>query len=379
MAEKDYYKILGISKGASKEEIKKAYKKLAKKYHPDLNKGDAQSEKKFKEVNEAASILTDDTKRAQYDQFGSESFRNGGAGAGGFGGFGGGFGGASGFDFNDIFDSFFGGGFSGGFGGARRQGPRRGNDLQYEITITLQEVATGVDKKVKMKKKTPCDDCAGKGGKGVKTCEHCQGTGATISQKRTPFGIFQTQTTCQSCRGTGEQVKETCTTCHGQGYAIKEKTIKINIPAGVEDGSQLRVPRGGEAGEAGAEPGDLYVLIRVKEQEHFKRDGADVYIEVPITYVQAVLGDTIIVPTILGKAELKVPKGTQGETLLRMRGKGVPHLRGGYEGDQFVKISIDVPTSLSKKQKDLLKAYDDTFQEKKPHEKLFEAIRKAFK
>jgi len=374
MAEKDHYKTLGVAKDASKEEIKKAYKKLAKQYHPDLNKGDSTAEQKFKEVNEAASVLGDDNKRAQYDQFGSDGMKFGGQGGpgGGFGGFN--FSG-SGFDFNDIFDSFFGGGMG---GGSRRRGPRQGADLRYDMDITLKDVATGIDKHIKMKKKISCPDCDGHGGHGVKTCSVCKGSGVRTSAQRTPFGVFQTQTTCSECRGSGETVSDMCNTCNGRGYIHGEKTIKITIPEGVEDGMRLRMQHEGEPGEPGAPAGDLYIFIHVKEHELFRRDGTNVYLEVPISFTQAVFGDKITVPTITGKAELKIPSGTQPGTLLRMKNKGLPHVHHGGSGDQYVKIQVEVPTSLNKKQKELLNSFEKSQKEKKPHERLFDKIKSAF-
>ena len=374
MAEKDYYKVLGVEKGASKEEIKKAYKKLAKKYHPDLNKGDASAEQKFKEVNEAAGILTDDAKRQQYDQFGSEGMKYGGAG--------GGFGGAQqGFDFNDIFDSFFGGG--GGFnpfgGGGRRRGPQRGSDLRFDMEITLEQVATGLDREIKIKKQDTCHVCDGKGGENVTTCGTCNGQGVVMQQKQTAFGIFQTQTTCPTCRGEGETVKDPCDHCNGTGHEVKEKKIKVSVPAGVDEGTRLRMAGEGGAGERNSAYGDLYIYIHVKSNDVFTRDGSDLYIDVPLRFSQAAQGDTVEIPYILGKANLKVPSGTQPGTLLRMKGKGLPKLRGSGNGDQYVRITIDVPQKLSKKQKDLLKQFDKETKEKKPHERLFEKIKEAFK
>lgn len=369
---KDYYKILGVEKGATKEEIKKAYKKLAKKYHPDLNKDNPEAEGKFKEINEAASVLGDDTKRKQYDQFGSDGMKYGQAGQGFGGGFGSGF---DGFDFNDIFDSFFGG--RGGFGGGRR-GPQRGADLRYDIEITLEDAARGLEKQVKMKKNAPCKDCDGHGGHDISRCTTCNGRGQVMSQQRTPFGMFQTQTTCPTCKGSGETYAKECSTCHGKGSTIQEKTIKLTIPAGIESSTRLRISGEGEPGDPGAPPGDLFVFVHIKEHEVFERQGDDLYIEVPISYNQAVLGDSIEVPTILSKAKLKIPSGTQPGTLLRMKGEGMPHLRRIGNGDQYVKIQVDVPTKVSKKQKELLEQYDKAFKDKKPHEKFFDKIKKAF-
>lgn len=370
MAGKDYYKVLGVEKTASKEEIKKAYKKLAKKYHPDLNKDSPDAEQKFKDINEAASILGDDAKRSQYDQFGSEGMKFGGQGA--RGGFGGGF---EGFDFNDIFEGFFGGGFG---GGSRRRGPRRGADLRYDTEITLEEVATGVEKKVRLKKNIVCSHCDGAGGTGKKTCSTCHGQGVVTRQQRTPFGVFQTQSTCPTCKGVGSTVDDECSYCHGHGYIHGEKTIKINIPEGVQNGARLRVSGEGDPGEPGAEPGDLYVFIHVTDHDFFERDGSDLYLEVPITFRQATLGDIIKVPIINGKADLKIPAGTQPGTLLRMKNKGLPHMSAYGTGDQYVKVQVDIPKRLNKKQKALLEEFDNSIKDKHPHEKLFEKIKNVF-
>jgi molecular chaperone DnaJ len=366
---KDYYKTLGVEKGASKEEIKKAYKKLAKKYHPDLNKDNPEAEKKFKEINEAAAVLGDEQKRQQYDQFGSEGMNQGGGGQG-FGGFGGG---AGGFDFNDIFEGFFGGGFGGG-----RRGPQPGADLRYDLTITLQDVANGLDTSITINKKDTCDTCDGHGGTGVQTCGTCKGRGVVMQQRRTPLGIMQTQTTCPHCHGRGETVENECNTCSGRGYQTKRKEIKVSVPAGVEDGTRLRLSNEGEPGEPGAPKGDLYIFIHVKEHEFFVRDGTDLYLDVPISFNQAVQGDSIQVPTINGKAKLKVPSGTQPGTLLRMKEEGLPHLRLYKKGDQYIRITIDVPTSINKKQKKLLEEFDESLKNKKPYEKLFDKIKKSF-
>ncbi|MGM5480876.1 MAG: molecular chaperone DnaJ [Nanobdellota archaeon] len=378
MAEKDYYNVLGVSKDASKEEIRKAYKKLAKKYHPDLNKDNPEAEQKFKDINEAVSVLSDDTKRQQYDQFGSEGMKAGASGAGGFGGFGGGFGGFSGgthagFDLNDIFESFFGGGFGGARG--RNKGPRQGADLRYDLDVTLEDAATGIDETLNIKKDDQCDTCGGRGGTGQETCDQCGGHGIVEQVQRTPFGMFRTQQPCPKCSGTGTTVKETCKDCGGKGYQRKDKAIKIQVPAGVKDGMRLRVEGEGEPGEPGAPQGDLYVFISVKPHEDFKRDGDDLYITVPITFAQAALGDSIEVPTITGKAQLKVPAGTQPGTYLRMKGKGMPHMRGSGDGDQYVKITIEVPKNLTKKQKDIIRQFEKQAHEKKPHQRLFEKLR----
>ena len=375
MAEKDYYKILGVDKNASKENIKKAYKKLAKKYHPDLNKDNPEAEAKFKEINEAASVLGDDQKRQQYDQFGSEGMKYGGQGAGqGFGGFN--FSGSSDFDFDSIFDSFFGG----GYGGRRSRRVRRGNDLQYQVSISLEEVATGVEKKINIKKKDLCSKCNGLGGTGVKTCPTCHGSGVVTSVKRTPFGAFQTQTTCPTCGGSGETVEHSCSKCGGKGWEYREKTVSVSIPEGVEDGMRLRLAGEGEAGGPGTEMGDLYIIVHVKPHEYFERDGMDIHFELPISFSQAVLGDSVEVPTIGGKAKLKIPPGTQPGTVLRMKGEGLPHYRRYGVGNQYVHVNVEVPTKLTKKQKSLLKEFDESFKlKKKTYEKILEAIQSSRK
>lgn len=369
---KDYYKILGIEKGASKEEIKKAYKKLAKKYHPDLNK-DADAQEKFKEVNEAASVLGNDEKRQQYDQFGSDSFKQGQGQGRGFSGFNqqdfSGFGGfAGGFDFEDIFETFFG-------GGARRSQQRRGADLRYDMEITLEEAAFGIKKQIKVQKRNKCKKCDGTGGENSETCTTCHGTGRIRTIKRTPFGAFQSQGPCETCEATGKIIKNPCSACDGDGYVENEKKIEIEIPKGVEDGMRLRVTGEGDAGRRGQQPGDLYVNIFVKEHEFFERDGNNINIEVPISYMQAVFGDNIEVPTLDGKAKLKIPKGTQSGTVFRMAGKGIERMHGYGSGDQNVLVTVDVPTKLSGKQKEALEKFGKTIGDKaKPQKSLLEKI-----
>jgi molecular chaperone DnaJ len=366
---KDYYKILGVEKNSSKEDIKKAYKKLAKEYHPDLNKDKPEAEAKFKEINEAASVLTDDQKRSQYDQHGSESFKSGGFNSSNFGG------GFEGFDFNDIFESMFNGGFS----GHSRRGPRRGADLRYDIEITLEEVAKGTEKTIKLKKEDKCKTCDGAGGTGLKTCSTCHGKGRVIHQKRTPFGMFQTQTMCDDCNGQGQTYEKECHDCDGLGHILTTKTLTVKIPKGIEEETKLRMVGEGEPGDPRAPFGDLYVFVHIKEHDVFQRDGNDIYIEVPISFKEAVMGATIEVPTITGKADLKVPDGTKPETLLRMKGKGLPHMKSDFFGDQYVKITIDVPQKITKKQKELLEQFDKESKEKHPHKKIFEKIKNVFK
>ncbi len=355
---KDYYKVLGVDRNASKEEIKKAYKRLAKKHHPDLNK-ESSSEEKFKEINEAASVLGDDDKRKQYDMYGAEGLKFGRAGPGGFD--------FSGFDFSDfgfdrfdfdsIFDTFFG-------GGGRVRSPFRrartgaGRDLGYDLSLTLEEVAKGAKKKIKVTKNYVCEKCDGKGGTGITACPDCRGTGVYRETRRTVFGLFQTSTTCRACNGTGEAIKEVCKACDGTGRSRKTKTLEVDVPAGIMQGAKLRVGGEGEAGYRGAGPGDLYLLIHINSHELFERHNDDLVLEQNISFSQAALGDKIKVPTLDGEASLKIPTGTQPDTILRMKGKGIKHLHGFGRGDQLVKINIKIPKKLSRKQEKLLKEFD---------------------
>ncbi|MGM9928619.1 MAG: molecular chaperone DnaJ [Bacillus sp. (in: firmicutes)] len=353
MSKRDYYEVLGVSKTASKEEIKKAYRKLSKQYHPDINKADDAAEK-FKEIKEAYEVLSDDQKRAQYDQFGHTN-PNQGFGGGGFGGdFGGGFGG-----FEDIFSTFFGGG-----GGRRRDpnAPRQGSDLQYTMTISFEDAVFGKETTIEIPREETCDTCSGTGAKpGTKseTCSHCSGTGQVNVEQNTPFGRIVNRTTCSHCRGTGKYIPNKCTTCSGTGKVKKRKKINVKIPAGIDDGQQLRVAGQGEPGVNGGPAGDLYVVFHVREHEFFERDGDDVYCEVPLTFVQAALGDEIQVPTLHGKVSLKIPAGTQTGTRFRLRGKGIPNVHGRGQGDQHIIVKIVTPKKLSDKQKQLLKEFAD--------------------
>ncbi|MBN2459674.1 molecular chaperone DnaJ [Candidatus Woesearchaeota archaeon] len=375
MAGKDYYKILGVDKSASKEEIKKAYKKLAKQYHPDLNKEDGAAEK-FKELNEAASVLGDDEKRKQYDQFGSDAFKYGtgaGPGAGGFGAGGFDFSGFdfSGFgfdrfDFDSIFDTFFSGGGFGGRssrgGGFRRARHSRGRDLAYELAITLEEAANGVKKKIKVTKNDICEECDGKGGFGEVKCPDCKGTGAIRHTQRTPFGIFQSTSTCRTCNGTGEVFKDACGECSGAGTVRKTKTIEVDVPAGIMDQARLRVNGEGEAGYRGSEPGDLYLIIHVEPSDIFERIGDDLVMEQKISFTQAILGAKVKVPTIDGEAVLKIPPGTSPGAVLRMSGKGMKRLHSFGRGDQLVKITIEMPKHLNRHQEKLLREFEESLE-----------------
>ncbi|MBN1645104.1 molecular chaperone DnaJ [Candidatus Woesearchaeota archaeon] len=356
---KDYYDILGVSKDASKEEIKKAYKRLAKKYHPDLNKSSNAAEK-FKEISEAAAVLGDDQKRQQYDQFGSADF-----GPGGFD-----FRKAGGFDFGSIFDEIF-AGFSGHgfdiFGGNRRRGPRRGRDVLYDVSITLEEAAFGTKKEIEIDSYVECNKCNGTGAKrksDIINCPECNGTGTVRHARRTPFGMFATQSTCRKCQGTGEFIENPCPECDGEGRIEKEISFEIKIPSGVDTGTRLRVEGKGEAGEKGASNGDLYVNIHVKKHKYFERKGNDVYVHVPIPFATAALGGEAEVPTIKGKATIKIPSGTQGGKVFRLREKGIPDLHGYGKGDENIIVQIDVPKKLSKKQKELLKEFSGSTKKK---------------
>lgn len=352
MAEKDYYKILGVEKSATKEEIKKAFKKLALKYHPDRAPEDKKQEfeEKFKEINEAVSILGDEKKRQQYDQFGSASFQGGGSHY------------QQGFDFSDIMSQFRSGMFGDFdnvfdhlFGGSRgRTQARRGSDLLYETEITLEEVAEGTKKTVPLNKLAHCKECQGKGAHKFSQCHHCNGSGQMRRTQRTPFGLFQQAMPCPYCHGKGELPEDSCSSCGGEGVTRERKKIDVQIPAGIADGMRLRVPGEGEIGQNNGPDGDLYVLVHVEEHSVFVRRGADLLLTVPISFTQAVLGDSVDIPTINGEATLKIPPGTASETILRMRNKGLPDLHGG-KGDQLVKVQIVVPDKVSKKQKDLIK------------------------
>ena len=363
---KDYYKILNVDRNASKAEIKRAYKRLAKKYHPDLNKSKEAAEK-FKEINEAASILGDDNKRANYDRFGTTEgtaagfegfdFRDFMSDIGDFG-----------FDFDSIFDTFFG-------GGRKRYAPSRGSDLIYETEITLEDAYYGAKKEIAIPRLERCSKCNGTGAEsrsGIEKCSECNGSGYVRRTQRTPFGIFSTTTTCSKCRGKGEYIKNECSVCDGTGVVKKTRKIEIDIPKGAENGLRLRIKGEGQAGEKGAPPGDLYVVLHEKRHNFFQRDGNDIYLEVPISFTKAALGGSIEVPTMEGKATLKIPPGTQTDTIFRMKGKGISNLRGYGSGNQNVKIIVEVPKKLSKKQKELLKEFEKEGKKKGLFKRVFE-------
>lgn len=367
MAARDYYEVLGVDRNATEDDIKKAYRKMARKYHPDLHKDDPTAADKFKEVNEAYQTLSDADKRAQYDQIGHDAYeqaQKGGAGAGGFGGFGqggfggfGGFGGQGGFDMGDIFDMF-----TGGAGRRQRNGPERGDDLRYDMEITLREAASGVKKTFSVKKEETCSKCHGSGaepGTDVETCPHCHGTGQERIVRNSPFGQMVNVTTCRYCGGTGKIIKQKCSTCHGTGLQMVEKKLEINIPAGADTGVRMRIGGEGNPGKRGGPAGDLYVYIYVKPDPNFERDGDDLYCKADISFPTAALGNTIKVLTLDNEVELKIPAGTQGGTRFRIKGAGMPKLRGSGKGDLYVVVNVVVPRNLKGEQKEALLKYAD--------------------
>ena len=362
MADKrDYYEVMGVPKNATDEEIKKAYRKLAKKYHPDLNPGDKTAEAKFKEVNEAYEVLSDKDKKARYDQFGH---------AGVDPNFGGGAGGGSPFtgdiDLGDIFNSFFGGGFGGGRS-ANPNAPRRGSDTETTVNISFEEAAKGCRKNVSFQKIDTCDDCGGSGAKkgtSAKTCPNCNGTGQVRINQRTPFGVVQTSRSCDRCGGTGKVIDSPCGTCGGTGRVRRQKTIEINVPAGIDNEQILSVSGQGNAGANGGPAGDLRVYVNVRPHPIFERRGNDVWCEVPITYTQAALGAEVVVPTIDGRVSYQVREGTQPGDVFKLKGKGIPRIGGHGRGDQFVRMTIEVPKNLTQKQKEILQQFDNVAEEK---------------
>ena len=373
MSKKDYYDVLGVSKTATADEIKKAYRKLARQYHPDVNKDNPEAAEKFKEASEAYSVLSDEQKRAQYDQFGHAAFENGGAGgAGGFGGFEG-FGGFGGGGMEDIFDMFFGGQGRGSRGS--NAGPQRGADLRFDLEITFEEAAFGLEREISLYRDEQCPLCHGNGaepGSKVETCPECHGSGEIRFTQNTMFGQMTNVRPCPKCHGEGKIISEPCKECRGQGTVKKNKKLKVKIPAGVDNGSRLRVAGEGEAGVKGGPSGDLYVYLYVKPHKFFERDGTTVYCEVPINIVQATLGDEIKVPTLDGQVVMKVPEGTQPGKVLRLKGKGIPSLRNSTRGDQLVRIKVVVPQKLNEKQKDALRKFAEISKDNiNPEEKGF--------
>lgn len=367
MSKRDYYEVLGVERSADKSAIKKAYRRLARKYHPDVNKEEGAKEK-FQEINEAYEVLSDDEKRARYDQFGHAGANQNFGGGGDFGGF------------EDIFDMFFGGG-----GRRNPNAPRQGSDLQYRMDLDFEEAAFGKETEIELPKDEECTTCSGSGAKpGTKkeTCSHCHGTGQISEETSTMFGRMINQRTCPHCQGTGEFIKEKCSDCLGKGTVRKTKKIRVKIPAGVDTGQQIRIPGEGEKGINGGPNGDLYVVFDVNDHEFFERDGNDVYCEMPLTFTQAALGDEIEVPTLHGKVKLKIPAGTQTGTRFRLRQKGIKDVRGYGMGDQHVIVRVVTPTKLTDKEKELLRELagigGETIAEQHD-EGIFAKVKRAFK
>lgn len=379
MAKQDYYETLGVSRDASEEEIKKAYRSLAREYHPDVNH-EPGAEEKFKEINEAFRVLGDSERRAQYDRFGHDAFKNGGMGQG-FGGFGFedlgdifGFGG-----FEDLFgDMFYGG------GAAQRSRPRKGADLRYDITIDFKEAAFGTEKTIEFNRTEICSHCHGnraEPGTPIKTCPDCNGTGQVRTVSRTAFGQIQTNRICSRCNGEGKTHEKACTACNGQGTIRRKNKLNVKIPAGIDNGQIVRIPEKGEAGSHGGPYGDLQLFVRVRSHKLFTREGNDVICEIPITFVQAALGDEIEVPTLEGMVKMRIAEGTQNGRLMRLRGKGIPDVRGFGRGDQLVKIKVITPTKLTNKQKQILREFADARGQSHPDESksFFDKVKDALR
>lgn len=370
---RDYYEVLGISKGASDEEIKKAYKKMARKYHPDLNPGDKEAEEKFKEVNEAYEVLSDPNKKARYDQYGHAGVDpNFGAGGAGFDG---------NFDFGDLGD-IFGSFFGGGFGGGRRtnpNAPQRGESIRQSLTISFEEAAFGCEKEVTVDRMEPCDTCHGNGcasGTTPEVCPDCHGTGTVQVRRQTPMGVFATSSACGRCGGKGKIIHQPCPDCRGSGTVRKRRTIQASVPAGIDNGQTISIRGQGHAGKNGGPAGDLLITIMVRPHELFRREGTSVLCEAPITFAQAVLGAELEIPTIDGKVKYDLPEGTQSGTTFRLKGKGIPAINGRGRGDQYVTVYIETPRNLNKEQKEALKKFaesvgDNNYEERKKFFKKF--------
>ena len=378
MAKRDFYEVLGISKSASKDEIKSAYRKLAKKYHPDINH-DADAPEKFKEVQEAYDILYDDKKRQMYDQFGMAAFENGGSTGGAGNPFqGGGFSsqGFGGVDLGDIFNSFFGGGST---RSSQNYGPQRGNDTLSRVRISFMDAINGKTITMPITYDENCSTCGGTGAKtsnDIKTCPDCGGRGYIRTQERTIFGVMENQTTCPKCGGTGKIITDKCPDCGGKGYKRVKKDMDVNIPAGINSGQQLRVAGKGERGVNGGPNGDLFLEIIVSPHQYFTRDGNDIHIEIPLDFIDAILGVKIDVPTVYGDCEVEIPAGTQPNQIIRLKGRGVKDLRKGTPGDEYVHIKLQTPTKISKEQRKLLEEYKKS---ETKGESFFEKFKKAFK
>ena len=351
-SQKDYYDILGVDRDADQKEIKKAYRKLAKKYHPDRNPDDPEAGEKFKEISEAYGILSDEDKRARYDQYGhagigDDDFNSEDFARGGFGGL------------EDLFEMFMGGGFS-GMGQRSQNRPTRGRDLEYRMEISFEDAAFGTEKTIRIPRQETCQTCDGSGakpGSNPRTCPKCDGNGQIRVNQRTPFGNMAQIKTCDRCQGRGEIIDEPCPDCNGEGRVTRRRDIKVEIPAGISSGQRIRLSGKGGAGKRGGPSGDLFVRVDVKPHDLFERKGDDVYYELPINFVQAALGDEIQVPTLEGEVKLKIPEGTQPGDSLRLKNKGINHLRSSGRGDQYIKIKVVIPKSLDSEQKELLQKF----------------------
>ena len=382
MAEKrDYYEVLGLQKGASADEIKKAFRKLGKQYHPDLNPGNKEAEEKFKEINEAYTILSDPDKKSKYDAYGHAGVDPSyGAGSGGFGGFEGGFGGFDFGDASDIFSSFFGG------GGMRtnRNGPTRGNDREVRITLTFEEAVFGCKKEISYSRVEKCETCGGNGaaaGTQPETCSACGGTGSIRTQQRTILGVMQSTRPCSACAGTGKVVKNPCQSCRGTGFVTKKKKLDVTIPAGIDDGQNIVLRSQGDMGKNGGPNGDLYITVNVKSHTVFDRDGYNIYCEVPITFTEAALGAKINVPTLEGDYEYTINEGTQSGSVFTLKGKGVQVVNSKGRGDLTFRVIVEVPKNLNSKQKELLREFDESCDGKNNVQKksFGEKVKSAFK
>ena len=366
MAEKrDYYEVLGVSKSASDSELKSAYRKLAKKYHPDMNPGEKEAEAKFKEASEAYSVLSDPDKRRQYDQFGHAAFEGGaGGGAGGFD--------FSGMDMSDIFGDIFGDFFGGGRSRAQSNGPMKGQNLHHTIRITFEEACFGTEKELDLPLQDECESCHGTGAKAgttPETCSKCGGKGQVVFTQQSLFGMVRNVQTCPDCRGTGKIIREKCPDCHGSGYITRKRKISVTVPAGIDNGQSIRIREKGDPGVNGGPRGDLLVEVAVSRHPIFQRQGIDIYSSAPITFAQAALGGDVRIKTVDGEVEYTVKPGTQTDTRIRLRGKGVPSLRNkSIRGDQYVTLVVQVPTRMNGEQKELLKKFDEAMYGK-PEEK----------
>ena len=363
MSKRDYYEVLGVSRGASADEIKKAYRRKVKELHPDRNKDNPNAEAEFKEVGEAYDVLKDPDKKAAYDRYGHAAFEAGmGAGAGRGGPRGADFASA----FSDVFDDLFGDFMGGRGGGGARSRAARGADLRYNLRITLEEAYTGLQKTIQVPTSVPCGTCNGTGAEGgvePETCPTCSGMGKVRAQQ----GFFTVERTCPTCNGLGQTIKNPCKTCHGEGRVEKEKSLAVNIPAGVETGTRIRLAGEGEAGLRGGPPGDLYIFIQVQDHPIFEREGPNLFCRVPVSMAKAALGGEIEVPTIDGgRARVKIPAGSQSGRQMRLRGKGMPMLRGGGQGDMFIELAVETPVNLTQKQKELLEEFERLSEENNP-------------